>query len=227
MFYTDDYKLVRIHQVKRMSELPEPLARANLRGLFDPPEEQATEKLEIPPENPVPLFYYRVSVPIVDELARQINVARGTIGMDGALIGSFAWQADFKTQQIEAVQTLLREWVTQHLPIAVRVERVEALVEGTQRYLAAFSLEPAERIQNAQAALQNALQAVITPLPFADQLPFVPRLPIADHVNAAHFPRLIHMLQMNFDPTEWQIQAVELLYTPDTRWEVLDTFRAS
>ena len=172
-----------------------------------------------------PTFRYRVSVVLSPELELQLNAARQSVSIPVARPGIFALQEDFESSDIEAVQTAIREWVAEYLPLEVEVERVVAEVIDAQRYVAGFALEPAQKINAAQqalaASLENRARAV-----GEDPLPFAPRLPVCDHTPAADFPRLVHELQKRFEASQWVIREVELLRVPDDdeRWEVVQKF---
>jgi hypothetical protein len=169
-------------------------------------------------------FRYRIAVVLSPQLELQLNAARQSVSIPVARPGIFALQEDFESSNIEAVQEAIKSWAAEHLPLDVEVERVLAEVVGEQRYIAGFALEPAGKINAAQQALASALANNIRPA--GEALPFTPRLPVSDHTPAADFPRLVHALQQRFEPSEWKIEAVELLRVPegDERWEVVQKF---
>jgi hypothetical protein len=169
-------------------------------------------------------FRYRIAVVLSPQLELQLNAARQSVSIPVARPGIFALQEDFESSNIEAVQEAIKSWAAEHLPLDVEVERVLAEVVGEQRYIAGFALEPAGKINAAQQALASALANNIRPA--GEALPFTPRLPVSDHTSAADFPRLVHALQQRFEPSEWKIEAVELLRVPegDERWEVVQKF---
>jgi len=170
-------------------------------------------------------YRYRIALVLSPELELQLNAARQTVSIPVARPGIFAVQEDFESSNIEAVQEAIKSWAADHLPIDVEVERVVAEVAGAQRYIAGFALEPAGKLNAAQQALAGALASNIRPAN-GDSLPFAARLPVSDHTPAADFPRLIHELQKRFEPSQWKIEAVELLRVPedDERWEVVQKF---
>ncbi|MFP4323517.1 MAG: hypothetical protein ACLFTK_13780 [Anaerolineales bacterium] len=204
-------------------ETPEPEAAEA------PPAEvmPASEAAEAPP-----VYRYRVAVPLKPEHETLLNLARQSVNLPVATSGIFAWGADFYTSDPVALQAALEVWSAGHLPLTVRLDRVEASVLEAQRYVAALRLEPAEPLAQAHAALQAALadyrQDIPTPEDAAP-LPFAARLPVSDHTPATAFPALIRELQTRFMPEAWTITQVELLRADevDGRWEVEARFGAS
>jgi hypothetical protein len=170
-------------------------------------------------------FRYRIAVVLSPQLELQLNAARQSVSIPVARPGIFALQEDFESSDIDSVQTVIKSWAAEHLPLEVEVERVVAEVSGEQRYLTGFALEPAQKLNAAQQALATSLANNIRPVG-EGALPFAPRLPVSDHTPAADFPRLVHELQKRFEATEWVIEAVELLRVPegDDRWEVVQKF---
>jgi chemotaxis protein histidine kinase CheA len=183
-----------------------------------------------PAEETAPMVYrYRLAASLPTDLEGRLNAARQHIGLEAIPMGWFAWLPDFYSDDIEAVLGLLREWAADHLPLMVEVERVEALVEGAQRYIAAYALEPASRITAAHMTLQHSLQAQLETLPQEGELPFGARLLLADHVRSGNFPPLLQFMQTHFAPLDWPIESLELLQTPDDdlRWEVREVIAPS
>lgn len=175
-----------------------------------------------------PIVYrYRLAAPLLLELETQINAARQHIGLDPLPIGSATWLPDFHSEQIEDIITALQTWAKNHLPLKLAVERVQASVEGTQRYIAAYTLAPAARLVAAQVLLEKALAPLIEPLPQEADLPFSAQVLVADQIPAGHFPKLIQFMQTHFNPFAWQLESLELLQTPDDdlRWEVREVIR--
>jgi hypothetical protein len=163
---------------------------------------------------------------IPPEIEARINAARQHIGLGPLALGSLAFYPDFKAEAIEPIEAAITAWGAAHLPLKLTLERVEAVVIGSQRYLAAFALEPALTLNKAHQALSAALDPLANKLDDPEALAFAPRLPVSDQTPAAQFLRLLHQLQAEFAALEWELGALECLQVPEgeQNWEVRGRF---
>jgi hypothetical protein len=169
-------------------------------------------------------YRYRIALVLSPEVETQVKALRQAVNLPDAEIGILTLLPDFRTDHLDDVQEILEEWVQDHLPLETTLESIEARTIGSQRYLAAWQLSPAEPILQAQEALSDNLSQYITLEETG--LPFQSRLIIADHTPPKIFPRLVREMQTQFERLTWQMDTLELLRAPeaDARWEVLEKF---
>lgn len=169
-------------------------------------------------------YRYRIALVLSPEVETQVKALRQAVNLPDAEIGILTLLPDFRTDNLDDVQEILEEWVQDHLPLETTLESIEARTIGSQRYLAAWQLAPAEPMLQAQEALSDNLSQYITPEETG--LPFQSRLIIADHTPPKIFPLLVREMQTQFERLTWQMDTLELLRAPeaDARWEVLEKF---
>jgi len=199
------------------------LERANLRDLLASSSDETQPSSEPPP----PVYHYRVALILPPPVEQMINEARQIAKLDLLPIGTFSLKTAFTATDEGLLKDTVRGWVGAHLPLDLHLERLESYVIGVNRYLLTLRLTPAERLAQAQAELSVRLASLTTPVG-ANGEPFMPRLPIADHVPAPAFPLLIHAAQARFKPQAWRATGVEILRTVegDERWEVWERLNA-
>lgn len=166
-----------------------------------PPAAAAPSVEDAAPE-PEPDWVYHVLIALPDALRAEVLALRAAGNIvdmppPGVLLGSA-----FRTTQIDAVQEALTRWTRNHLPLQIERVGVWTEVVGQQSYVAAWSLEPGEELQEAQHNLRRALADLITPLPTARTAIQV-HLAIGEQVPARRYPHLIGQMQRDFEPYVW------------------------
>lgn len=201
---------------------------------FATPSVTDTKAEEIPPVH----YRYRIGVVLTPQLETQINSVRGGVGLSTAEAGAFKLLSDFHLKDgasdaedsaddnqdanpSDMLVVTLRAWAKKHLPFTLEITKMTALVIGEQRYAAGFGLDNVKVLTKAQATLQAAFAEHVTPI---SEEPFLPHIPVADHVPAAKYPRLLFGLNGGLEPTSFTFKAVELLRADenDMRWEVVE-----
>lgn len=172
------------------------------------------------------IYRYRIGIAVPHRLQQSIQIALQHVDLESPST-YFQWQADFQTEDIEAIETILQEWADEHLPIQTQIERVHSAVVGRQTYIAGWSLRNEGFIYRAQQALTTRLADHINPETTSNAT-FYGILPVSVDAPARTFPRLIAYLQREFEEEEWVIATVQLLRTPvdgKGEWEVVKEFR--
>jgi hypothetical protein len=116
----------------------------------------------------------------------------------------------FRAPDIEAVKTVLADWVRIHLPIQLEIIGIKATVVDAQQYVAAWLLEPQEELQESLHTLKRALAELTLPLG-GTTTTIGPHVIIGEHVPAHRYVHLIGRMQRDFEPQVWQSAEVQLV----------------
>ncbi len=179
-------------------------------------------------EEPAPPdIIFDVLLALPPDLGAQVLELRTTGEIDDMPPPGVALHAAFRATDRDALEEALADWTRANLPVQIELTGIEAEIVGTQQYVAAWTLDPAEELQEAQHELRRALAGLATPLPDAPVLRQV-RVLIGDHVAARRYPYVIGQMQRDFDPYVWH--ATELLLVerdasaPPEDWTISRTF---
>ncbi len=174
-------------------------------------------------------YRYRIAAALPKTLQEAITEALDTVDLDPA-VGMFQWQASFEVERMDVLRAALNEWSQEHLPIETGTEKVYCAVEGSQTYVAGWTLANTSAIYQAQNALTTSLAAIVTPLA-GESAVFRTILPVMVGVPADRFPQLVAHLHGQFTPETWSIQSLEILRIPiddngvimtGAEWEVVN-----
>lgn len=184
---------------------------------------------DAPPDEPPapPDFIYDVLLALPPDLGAQVLELRTTGEIDDMPPPGVALHAAFRAADRGALDAALANWTRAHLPIQIELTGIEAEINGTQQYVAAWTLDPLDELQDAQHDLRRTLAALATPLPEAAVRRHV-HVIIGDHVKARRYPHVIGQMQRDYEPYVWH--ATELLLVqrdasaaPDD-WTIARTF---
>lgn len=154
-----------------------------------------------------PDLLYRVVLELPPDLAAEVELLRGTGAIADAPPG-IVLLADFRAEDGQAVEALLRDWADGYLPLDLEIVEVQAEVIGAHQYVAAWALEPARTLHVAQGALVDVLADAVTPA--GEAAPFLPQIVIGDRIAARRYPHLIAQMQRDFEPLEWRAESLVL-----------------
>jgi hypothetical protein len=182
---------------------------------------------EGPAEPVIPPDVYCVALALPPELGAQALELRATGEIEAMPPPGVALTGRFQTADLPAVEVALAHWVRTRLPVQLETTGVLARVIGEQQYMAAWTLDPEEELQEAQQALQRALEPLIVAL---SGEPFAPDVcvSIGDYVPARRYPQVIGQMQRDFEPSVWHATDLRLArLTPGTgpgNWDIARTF---
>ncbi len=191
-----------------------------------PSEAVEAEKPAPPPPPPPPDWVYYALIGLPPEVGARVLELRATADINDMPPPGIALAGSFRTQALAAVQAELERWARNHLPLQMEATGVLAEVRGRQQYVAAWTLQPAEELQEAIEELRRALLLLSKPL--ADDAPPRAHLVIGAHVAAARFPQLVVQMQRDFEPFVWHAAQV-VLVRKDAQadagaWEIVATY---
>jgi len=198
---------------------PEMSVKAESAAELSTAETAAEEK------SPLVEAVYRVVIPLTPELEKQVRELRKAGKITEMPPPGIDVVAPFQAEDRAAVEAVLKSWARNHLPLQLEITGVKAQVIGAQQYAAAWTLDPAEELKEAQSDLNRVLAALITPLPDSP-IEFPVCVTIGDHVAPRPYPALIGQMQRRFDTVVWDAETVSLIrQTPGSTWETVASFR--
>jgi hypothetical protein len=187
----------------------------------------AAETIAAPETPPAPPVTYQVLLGLPPDLGARVLELRTTGEIVDAPPPGIALTAGFNATDLPAVETVLAHWVRAHLPLQLETTGVVAEVVGAQQYAAAWTLEPAEELAEAQHELMSALAPLIT-LQSDAPAAFNVRVTISDHIPAQRYPHVIAQMQREFETYVWHATELMLVQRPQDsepgEWEIAKTF---
>lgn len=187
--------------------------------------ETLVEAEPTPPPAPDTIYHALIALPT--DLGAQVLELREIGRITDTPPPGVMFVAAFRTADLPAVENALAGWARAHLPLQLEITGVVAEVIGTQQYVAAWSLQPEEELQEVQEALMDALEPLIIPLPDSPP-PSRVRLTIGEHIAPQPFPKVIGAMQRDFEPYVWHAEAVSLIRLDPASeshdWEVAKSF---
>ncbi|MBN2304937.1 MAG: hypothetical protein JXQ72_10690 [Anaerolineae bacterium] len=177
----------------------------------------------------VPQDVYRVLLPLPPDLTAQVLELRAMGGIVHMPPPGITLLSAFRTTDRSAVEAAIRAWAKTQLPFRLEITGVLAEVIGAQQYVAAWTLDPEDALQEAQYALMRALLPVILPLPDPTGMPIsaLPvRVTVGDRIAARHYPEVIGQMQRDFESVLWTVSTVQIAHhepgAPPDEWTVLE-----
>lgn len=224
------------------SPLPEPAPAAETQVAAPEAETPAAEKIPPPAKKgktapptapaaepeppPPPVITYRVLLALSPDLEKQVLALR-TLGEAGhEPPPGIDLIAAFRAESVTALEEALGAWARNHLPLQLEITGIEAEVRDAQQYIAAWTLQPGEDLDEAQRDLARALEPVITPLPDMPPVRGL-RLTVADHLPPRPYPHVVVQMQRDFEPFIWHAESVILAGQEEGAlgWETARSFR--
>ena len=181
-----------------------------------------------PDEAPAPPDYiYDVLLALPPDLGAQVLELRTTGEINDMPPPGVALHAAFRTTDRDALDAALANWTRAHLPIQIELTGIEAEINGTQQYIAAWTLDPLEELQDAQHDLRRTLATLAKPLPDAPVRRHV-HVIIGDRVKPRRYPHVIGQMQRDYEPYVWHASELLLVQrdasaAPD-EWEIERAF---
>jgi hypothetical protein len=210
---------------KETPQAAEPAAAQPAAGTAQAPAGETTGTAESPP--PPPPVTFQVLLGLPPDLGAQVLELRTTGEIADTPPPGIALTAGFTAADLPAVETVLADWVRAHLPFQLETTGTVAEIVGAQQYVAAWTLDPEEELQEAQRELMRFLAPLVA-LPPDTPAAFSVRVSISDHVPARRYPYVIAQMQRDFETYVWH--ATELMlaqHAPDAApgdWEIAKTF---
>jgi hypothetical protein len=208
-----------------VAPVPEPEAEPEAEAEQEPEPAAEPAPPDAAPEFVIPPDVYCALLPLPPELAAQALELRETGEIRDMPPPGILLTAPFRTTDRAAVEAALEKWTRAHLPFQFEVTGVLAKVVGTQQYIAAWALEPAEELVEAQHALRLALAELILPLPGAT-LTFDASVLIGEHITPQRFPHVIGQMQRHFEPFVWRANELQFVRQgdPPDQWDMVRAF---
>ncbi len=138
----------------------------------------------------------------------------------------FELVAPFRAENPALVQTMLKSWARNHLPLQLEVTGVQAEVMGAHDYVAGWTLLPGDDLDEAQADLIRALTSRVTFVPDMPEKPTL-RVIVGQKVAPGPFPRLVARMQRDFESYVWHAETAVLVRqeADSTTWETVESYR--
>ena len=167
---------------------------------------------------------YQVLIGLPPELGALVLELRATGNIEDMPPPGLCLTPRFHTPDPDALDTALERWTQQHLPMALEITGVQAEVVGAQQYVAAWHVQPQERLRQALTALKKILGGLVRPLP-GEPTAIRLRITIGERIAARRYPYVIAQMQRDFEPTFWHAQTLVLASsaTP-TEWDIVATY---
>jgi hypothetical protein len=176
----------------------------------DAAEVAETGEPEPPPEPVIPPDVYCAVLALPPEVGAGVLELRTTGEIEDMPPPGVILTPHFRTHDLEAVTTALADWTRIHLPMQLEIMAIKAEIIGAQQYIAAWTLDPQEELQDAIHALKRALADLILPMP-GTTTTIGPHIMIGDHVPARRYPHLISQMQDSFETHVWQSTDLQLM----------------
>jgi len=158
------------------------------------------------------------------DFAAEIEGLRAAAGL-AALPPGVVLAGSLRVPDRAALEDALDGWARAHLPLPLETAGVVAEVVGAQRYVAAWALQPADRLRRLCTTLHAALAPRVEPAENAPPPAATVRLVVGDYVPAEHYPRLVARMQRAFAPQAWLASTLGLAQRdasdPASAWEVV------
>lgn len=200
---------------------PVPVAEAVPAPEAVPQEETA------PAPAPEPDWVYLVLLALPEDLSVVVLELRSAGEVIDMPPPGIVLTGSFRAADRPALEAALARWAREQLPLQITVTSVVAEVIGSQQYVAAWTLQPAAALQQAQRVLLAVLQGLINPLPEAP-LAFEARLSVGDRVPARRYPHVVGRMQRDFEPVSWQARQIVLVRKAAEAdagaWEIVQRF---
>jgi hypothetical protein len=185
---------------------------------------------EQPEPEPPPDQLFCAILSLAPELGSQVLQLRESGDVTDMPSPGIALTPAFRTTDWPAVERAVSNWARNHLPIQLETTGIQAEVVGEQHYVAAWTLQPEEELQEAQFALMRALAPLIAPesdIPGTASM-FNVRVTIGDRVPPRSYPHLVAQMQAEFTPFVWHAESVQLVrMLPEIapgQWEIANAF---
>ncbi len=208
----------RSPSVARRPVQPTPVAPAQR---VQPPAVPAIES------KPAAALAYQVLIGLPPELGALVLELRETGNIEDMPPPGLCLTPRFHTPDLEALDAALERWAQEHLPMALEISGVQAKVVGAQQYVAAWHVQPQERLRQALVALKKALGGLVRPLP-GEPTAIRLRITIGEHIAARRYPYVVAQMQRDFEPTFWHAQTLVLASCPAAaqppEWDVAATY---
>jgi hypothetical protein len=194
---------------------PAPVIRA---PRVQPPAVPAIES------KPAAALAYQVLIGLPPELGALVLELRATGNIEDMPPPGLCLTPRFHTPDPDALDAALERWTQEHLPMALEITGVQAEVIGAQQYVAAWHVQPQERLRQALIALKKTLGGLVRPLP-GEPTAIRLRITIGERIAARRYPYVIAQMQRDFEPTFWHAQTLVLVSsaTP-TDWDIVATY---
>lgn len=145
----------------------------------------------------------RLLLTLPEALVQYINSVRAQAGMAAEAVTTLPLTAAFTASDESALRESLAEFEQEYLPLSLTLKQVQAEVRDQQTYIAAWQVDAEQALGKLRAALIDKMK----PEPDA-VLPFEPMIVVSNVVSAKQFPALIAAMQRDFQPLQWQIDAI-------------------
>ena len=202
---------------------PAPAAKPEAKAVAEQVDEPEPE-----PEPPDEVFC--VLLELTSELDAQVLTLRNTGEITTMPPPGVVLTSAFRAAEMPKLERALAEWTRAHLPLQIEVADIHAEVSGAQQYIAAWNLDPAEELQEAQFELKRALAECTTPANdiASPASSFHVSIVIGDHIPARRYPQVIGQMQRVFQPYVWHVHRLQLVrlqpeVAPNT-WEMVKSF---
>ncbi|GAB4419795.1 MAG: hypothetical protein Kow00106_16140 [Anaerolineae bacterium] len=188
-----------------------------------PPRQVQLPAAPVETHRPVALSY-QVLIGLPPELGAQVLELRATGHVEDMPPPGLCLTPRFQTPDLDALDAALERWAQQHLPLSLEISGVQAEVVGAQQYVAAWYVQPQDRLRQVLATLKHALGGLVRPLP-GEPTAVRLRITIGDHIAARRYPYVIAQMQRDFEPTFWHAQTLVLASCPaPTEWDIVATY---
>jgi hypothetical protein len=167
---------------------------------------------------------YQVLIGLPPELGALVLELRATGHIEDMPPPGLCLTPRFHTPDPEALDAALERWAQQHLPLSLEISGVQAEVVGAQQYVAAWYVQPQDRLRQVLATLKKALGGLVRPLP-GEPTAVRLRITIGDHIAARRYPYVIAQMQRDFEPTFWHAQTLVLAsWSAPAEWDIVATY---
>ncbi|MBN1680032.1 MAG: 2'-5' RNA ligase family protein [Anaerolineae bacterium] len=225
---TDDKEEMGVSEFQPEQE-PEPVAQLPAEAADnESADKESADEEPADVKSAAPPMVFCIQLDLSLELAERVRSLRQQNRISPALPSGIELVGTFRAGDVDAVKKILADWARNHLPIQLEITGVVADVIGAQRYVAAWSLQPEDTLQEARAALVADLEPLIT-LETEGEIGFRPWLAVSTRVPPQPFPRLIDQMQREYEPYVWDTETIVLLTASaddsEPGWETAISFR--
>ena len=202
---------------RRTAPPPPPVSRTVPRGV----------DLSGPEQKPSAALAYQLLIGLPPELGALVLELRATGDIEDMPPPGLCLTPRFHTPDPDALDAALERWTQEHLPLALEITGVQTEVVGAQQYVAAWHVQPQDRLRQVVMTLKKALGGLVQPLP-GEPTAIRLRITIGERIAARRYPYVIAQMQRDFVPTPWQAQTLVLASCPANasppEWDVAATY---